>query len=165
MVLGFWKFASLRPPFCILPTAAGTHNVCVCVHHQNPKLMVQALDLPGEDYKSLMNMLTCSTDHETCVVNQTSPSSRCESCPSPSVFQEFLLEQIDDDIVSSYKQWQSTDRCNMVDVQQPVEDFVEQLVDSLQKLCKHHFISKKQSEHFKWLKENLQDNEHPWTLL
>lgn len=38
--VGFSKFASLRPPQCILALdSGGTHSVCVCIYHQNVKLI------------------------------------------------------------------------------------------------------------------------------
>ena len=36
----FSKFAQLRPKECVLAGATGTHSVCVCVTHQNVKLMI-----------------------------------------------------------------------------------------------------------------------------
>lgn len=38
--VGFSKFASLRPRNCVLAGASGTHTICVCVIHQNIKLMM-----------------------------------------------------------------------------------------------------------------------------
>lgn len=38
--IGFSKFASLRPRNCVLAGASGTHTICVCVIHQNIKLMM-----------------------------------------------------------------------------------------------------------------------------
>ena len=38
--VGFAKFAEFRPKNVVLPGAAGTHIVCVCTYHQNPKLML-----------------------------------------------------------------------------------------------------------------------------
>lgn len=38
--IGFSKFASLRPRHCVLAGASGTHTICVCVIHQNIKLMM-----------------------------------------------------------------------------------------------------------------------------
>ncbi len=40
--IGFSTFCTLRPPHCVLAGSAGTHSVCVCTHHQNPKLMLTA---------------------------------------------------------------------------------------------------------------------------
>lgn len=38
--IGFIKFAMLRPRECVLAGASGTNSVCVCVLHQNVKLMM-----------------------------------------------------------------------------------------------------------------------------
>ena len=40
--VGFSTFAALRPKWCVLAGSSGTHSVCVCKYHQNPKLMVEA---------------------------------------------------------------------------------------------------------------------------
>ena len=42
--VGFSTFAALRPQWCILAGASVTHSVCVCIHHQYPKLMVAPLN-------------------------------------------------------------------------------------------------------------------------
>lgn len=39
--VGFTKFVELKPQHCVLTGAAGTHTVCVCTTHQNPKLMLE----------------------------------------------------------------------------------------------------------------------------
>ena len=44
--VGFSKFAEFRPEQCILAGASGTHTVCVCIIHQNVKLMIE-----GNDFK------------------------------------------------------------------------------------------------------------------
>ncbi|KZC08957.1 hypothetical protein WN55_11420 [Dufourea novaeangliae] len=38
--IGFSKFAQLRPKECVLVRHSGTHSVCVCVIHQNVKLLL-----------------------------------------------------------------------------------------------------------------------------
>ena len=43
--IGFSKFAELRPEYCILAGASGTHTVCVCVYHENVKLMLDGLHI------------------------------------------------------------------------------------------------------------------------
>lgn len=40
--VGFSKFSTLRPKWCVLAGAPGTHCVCVCTIHQNPLLLLQA---------------------------------------------------------------------------------------------------------------------------
>ena len=36
------SFAALRPKWCINVDNIGSHSVCVCVYHQNVKLMIDA---------------------------------------------------------------------------------------------------------------------------
>lgn len=43
--IGFSKFASLRPKWCITVGPKGTHSVCVCTLHQNVKLLLSATEL------------------------------------------------------------------------------------------------------------------------
>ncbi len=51
---GTHSVCMLRPPHCVLAGRAGTHSVCVCTHHQNPKLMLTALNAKGITYHDLM---------------------------------------------------------------------------------------------------------------
>ena len=46
----------LRPKWYITPNSSGSHYVCVCTHHQNVKLLVDATKLT-ESYKELMEKL------------------------------------------------------------------------------------------------------------
>lgn len=43
--LGFSKFAQLRPKHCVIAGSSGTHTVCVCVYHENLKLMLRKIKL------------------------------------------------------------------------------------------------------------------------
>ena len=40
VVVGFTKFSLLRPKNCVLANSSGTHSICVCLYHQNVKLML-----------------------------------------------------------------------------------------------------------------------------
>ena len=42
--IGLVKFYSFRPMVCVTSQSSNTLNVCVCIHHQNLKLMLAALD-------------------------------------------------------------------------------------------------------------------------
>ena len=53
MKIGFSKFCSLRPKYCFLAGASGTHSVCVCTIHQNVKLLLQPIDAT---YKELLSL-------------------------------------------------------------------------------------------------------------
>ena len=65
--VGFSKFCSLRPKWCILAGATGTHSVCVCSIHQNTILMVNALDVKVT-HNDLMSYLVCSPDNRECML-------------------------------------------------------------------------------------------------
>ena len=54
--VGFSKFCSLRPKWCISVGSSGTHSVCVCTSHQNAQLLVHAANI-DKDYHDLMAML------------------------------------------------------------------------------------------------------------
>ena len=43
--IGFSNFAELRLKYCVLAGASGTHCVCVCIAHQNVKLMIIGANL------------------------------------------------------------------------------------------------------------------------
>ena len=49
--LGFSKFCSLRPKWCITAGASGVHSVCVCSIHKNAILLVDAANT-GKTYKA-----------------------------------------------------------------------------------------------------------------
>lgn len=43
--IGFTKFTQLRPKHCVLAGSSGTHTVCVCIYHENVKLMLKEINL------------------------------------------------------------------------------------------------------------------------
>ena len=49
----FSKCCTLRPKYCFLAGASGTHSVCVCTIHQNVKLLLQPIDAT---YKELLSL-------------------------------------------------------------------------------------------------------------
>ncbi len=70
--VGFSTFATLRPKWCVLAGASGTHSVCVCKYHQNPKLMVEAC--LKCDVHDLIRYCVCSDECESCMMGQ------CKDC-------------------------------------------------------------------------------------
>lgn len=78
--IGFSKFAELRPKHCILAGASGTHSVCVCIIHQNVKLMllgakIQELDSALPTYHRFLAKLVCNPPHPNCYLGD------CKFCP------------------------------------------------------------------------------------
>ncbi|KZS05312.1 Cc8L18.2-like protein [Daphnia magna] len=155
--IGLSKFCFLRPKWCVTADSSGSHNVCVCIKHQNPKVMLAGADI-GVDYKSLLELLVCSLDNESCMFGE------CSRCPSSDVLKEFLFEKLDDYESVTYSEWTTVDRTTLIKVQQSVEDFVLKLVSLLLKLRTHHFLSKVQAAHYKSLKEQLGNSDCLVTL-
>ena len=40
--IGFSKFCSLQPKWCVTVSASGTRSICVCTSHQKTKLIVDS---------------------------------------------------------------------------------------------------------------------------
>lgn len=151
--VGFSKFCSLRPKWCILTDAPGTHSVCVCAHHQNAVLLVSAVDWDFT-YKDLMKVLVCDTSNLECMVH------RCEKCPGKVALTDLLWEQLstaDEDNIS-FQQWQSTDRSTLVAHTSSVQDYISYVVQAIDQLTAHSFIAKCQSTYLKECKEHLDNN-------
>lgn len=60
--IGLTKFCELRPKECVTVNNHGMHNVCVCIYHQNVKLMMHAVNLK-ESYIDLLQKLVCNIEN------------------------------------------------------------------------------------------------------
>ena len=54
--IGFSKFCTLRPKWCLLVGSRMSHSVCVCSAHQNVMLLVDAMDW-NVTYKDLIKKI------------------------------------------------------------------------------------------------------------
>jgi len=81
--IGFSKFCVLRPPWCISVGPSGTHTVCVCLQHQNVKLMLSGCAIT-DDYKSLIGKTVCNIETSMCMLQ------RCDLCPGKAALQTYL---------------------------------------------------------------------------
>lgn len=154
-VIGFSSFAKLRPKFCILAGASGTHSVCVCTYHQNAKLQISALGVPDADYKTFMKKTVCDMENQNCMMH------KCKECPREQGLKDYLheIELLQEKDTFTYKQWVTVDRCNLIEKCESTDEFTNSLSERILKLTRHHYVSKKQSEYFKNLKTNLKENE------
>lgn len=149
--IGFSKFCTLRPKWCVLAGAGGTHSVCVCSLHQNVKLLLDAAQME-ESYKDLIKFLVCDPENSNCMLRH------CDKCPSNTSLIEFLEEKFDDfdpDDEIEYSQWVTTDRAELVKHSTTVADYVNVLVSKLQALIPHSFIARSQARALKSMKEHL----------
>ena len=172
--IGFSKFAEARPKHVVLPGASGTHNVCVCVYHQNPKLMIDHSqiksnpvfkELVGSEenncysgeikYQHLLSKLMCNPPRPSCWLGEC-PECEDSSNLSSSLEESFTKLEIEE---ITYKQWESIDRTDLVTHTDTVPEFVEKLIGKLQTLKLHQFIHSQQTSYYYSMKENLAPGE------
>ena len=151
--VGFSKFCELRPKWCVTVDAPGMHNICVCEHHQNAKLITASIP-ENISYKDILEKLVCSVENRDCMLHL------CENCPGKDALEDYLSEifanndyDTDDTIV--YKQWVHTDRTSLVQLTASVQEFIQIAVDNFNNLRSHHFIAKSQSAYLSKQKEDL----------
>ena len=168
--IGLAKFVELRPKHVVLPGSTGTHTVCTCVYHQNPKLMLAGSHISTEmEFKSLVHpdfnsevkvqhllaQLVCNPPLVSCWLG------KCKVCENFSckLKEKILLvfEELDIDDVA-YKTWVSTDRTELLNITEDVVDFVDVLLDKLEALKVHDFVYRQQASYFSDLKENLAED-------
>ncbi|EFX75283.1 hypothetical protein DAPPUDRAFT_108106 [Daphnia pulex] len=157
--VGFSAFADLRPKHVITVGSSGTHSVCVCVYHQNVKLMLSSIGL-GEERHLLMDKVVCSVYNKTCML------SGCPNCPGSNALESFLEELICDENENiSYKQWTHTDGKKLETIVAASDDFIESLVSAIKKLTTHHFIARNQSAFFEKRKKFKEKIDHESCVL
>ena len=128
------------------------HSVCVCQIHQNVKLLTHVL--PSTDHKYLLSLMVCDVGSRNCMLRS------CENCPGVEFVRDhvaalFETAEIDSDDTVKFSQWISTDRTELVSLQKSRDDYIDDLIENLEKLRPHHFIAKAQAAFLKQRKENL----------
>lgn len=160
----FSKFASLRPKYCILAGASGTHSVCVCAIHENVKLLLEGASIKSltantehviGDYHDCFKKMICDSPSTNCYMKT------CSECPGVQNLIEYLESVFEDNFIDSvtYKQWTHVDRTTLQTVVSPADEYLQLLSEELTKLLRHSFIVKKQNEFLNAKKENLKVNE------
>lgn len=155
MKIGRSKFCELRPKWCVIAGGSGTHSVCVCLYHQNVKLMIQGANLKV-DYKDLLDIIVCDINSYQCMTGD------CGSCPGQEAFSEMFLESEEGDTMPdniTFKQWITSERTELVTVIKSRDEFFELLIEKLIALKKHHYVSKIQTKFLKERKESLTEEE------
>ena len=106
--VGFTKFTTLRSKECILAlNNHGTHSVCVCMYHQNDKLMfhptkkLNVFNDNIENYKDLLFTQLCAFPEHKCYFNQ------CDNCSKIDELETHLTEKFEELGIQevNLKQW------------------------------------------------------------
>ena len=131
----------------MLAGKTGTHSVCVCVTHQNTKLMMAGgrLDILtlGEfkHYTNCLAFIQCEPPTADCA------NGVCTECRGTEALTEELEAIMEENSIDTvqYNQWVNTDRVMLETHVLSVEDFLDQFVEVLKKLHLHDFIAKNQA--------------------
>ena len=164
--IGFSKFAELRPQYCVLAGASGTHSVCVCTIHQNMKLMFSEARLSEIVTPEGINLFTyhhclastlCNSPLPTCYLGE------CTSCPGVSKLRDDhdLTTLLDENLIDNvtFKQWVSVDRSTLETYTKPVDEFVDMFCEKLELLRPHSFIAAQQASYYSDCKSGLAPRE------
>lgn len=172
--VGLTKFFTFRPRQCVLAGDAGTHMVCVCMYHENVKLMLRGGDVANltsgttmhlSSYKECLKMMMCANPTPECHLMTTktvkSPNESCSSCPGLSGIRDHLKTVFDDNDVTNiqFKKWEGTDRFTIATHVSSADDFVDCLCIALDLLKPHAYIAEQQALYFKSLKETISEGE------
>ena len=105
------------------------------------------------DIHDLFRYCVCSDENESCNVGQ------CKECPGHQGLIDYLsqCDELSDVEEITYKQWVSTDRTKLITVHvvESKDDFIENLASQIEKLTRHSFTAKSQSQYMKTLKANM----------
>ena len=125
--IGFSKFCSLHPKWCVLPGSSGTHSACVCTHHQNMKLILAPL---GVSHTELCEFLICDINSKVCMLH------RCPNCPENTEILESKLYELtgdyDDETVIEFNQWASR-QSKFDTIRENVPQFINLVIQQLGK--------------------------------
>ncbi|KAK0169394.1 hypothetical protein PV328_012113 [Microctonus aethiopoides] len=160
--VGFSKFASLRPPECVLAGASGTHVLCVCLIHENFKLLFHGARLaklkledgsqPLSSPRDCMNISICQLPTNDCYFGE------CTNCPGSTKLRSILENLFTDNFLDevTYNQWTQVDRCSLETILKSTDDFIDLFVESIPKLLQHDFIAQQQAKYYQTIKNNLE---------
>lgn len=162
--IGFSTFAKLRPAHCILAGASGTHTVCVCVQHENVKLMLESVNFSEltkdseyhlKTHRDFINLIICDSPSPNCYLG------KCDTCPGTDRLTTHLQRVFDENNIEriEFHNWTETDRAELKVNILPTDTFIEQLCAKILKLKTHAFIATQQSDYFDYIKQSLQPNE------
>lgn len=149
-----------HPKKIILAGKSGTHTACVCLIHQNVKLMMNAakintLRFDGndqlQDYKDCLCKIMCNPPAPGCYLDT------CKICPGVGPLQESLSQMFDDEMIDTvtYKRWLSVDRCTLETGVKDKDEFIDEFMQDLLKLKAHSFVATMQKEFVNEVKATL----------
>lgn len=150
--IGRAKFFQLRPKHIVIADKYA-HSYCVCIYHQNVRLLVDSLDVPtGWEKFWYFKSLVCDTVTYECAVG------KCRNCPGNNNLRAKLNELILPDEMITYQQWVNGSldgsRCALKTLDKSSEDFIVEFLNQMKKFKLHHFTWLEQKSFLKNATEN-----------
>ena len=139
----------LCPKECVLAGASGTYSVCVCIAHNNIKLMMHGSSIAKIVAEYGIHFIHFSNVLAKIMCNPPLPKwyfNKCESCPGTAQLKEILIKYYSDMSIdeihlnSGFRQSSSLELLIT-----PKEDFIDMFLEKLDHLKQHDFIAKQQS--------------------
>lgn len=152
--VGRTKFFQLRPPQCKLLKET-KNQVCLCIYHENVRLLFDAVGLKFSDY---VEYLVCNKDSKPCMFR------RCDLCNTERKESDFS-EKLKADILAKspryehldvpFNEWSTSGRELMVKCAMELDDFINHLSAKLSTFLRHHFTSLHQGNSWKQMKSQV----------
>ena len=105
------------------------------------------------EYHHFLATMTCNPGQPKCFLGE------CEFCPGTEALKQRLIQELQENRIETvtYKQWTSTDRCELITLQNDLDEYCEILCTKLKSLDPHDFIAKQQSRFLRSLKDELEE--------
>ena len=158
-------FRLLRPDQCVLVSnSKGIHNVCVCIHHQNPKLLVEGAKMTAKNLKikydenlpqlakEILIKMACAKSNEARFFRE------CSKCPGVTETMKLVKNYFEKNAIDTIqcKEWETvTMKCDLVKHDYSVDEYFNKLQTQVEgKLLDHDFIATIQSDYIKTRRHN-----------
>lgn len=147
--IGLSKFCELRPKHIKLFDQI-PHNVCVCVYHENVRLLLWALKgetgLP-DNISKFTNELVCDPESEQCM------SLECNACRGK--IKDYMPQDTNDDVVTYY-QWQKAEKLQLAGT---ISEIFHTLEEKIPKFLDHVYTKRKQAAFMEHVKSKVDGEE------
>ena len=142
-VLSLSKFCALRPEHVLLAQDF-PHNVCICKHHENVRLLLVAAHHAVPEvplgFREFISTIVCDQENEDCMFGN------CEICMN-KYNEKYNFPELDDTHVSWF-QWTNDVRTEKVADSGTLKKCLALLQNQLPAFLIHVYIKRKQSQHF-----------------
>jgi hypothetical protein len=156
--ISFSKFCKLRPKWCVVASASGTHSVCVCTLHQNLDYLFKSISIRKDEMQPFLDSVMCPTKTRECIMRT------CNKCPKENnklqnYLQSYFKDCDFDETPIHVVQWTSTDRCELRDELMSVTDYISLVEKQISKYIPHNFVAKSQTKYLSDRKKSLLSDE------